>query len=272
MFDRSISRFITSALLVFCISVSSLAAQALPPAPGDNVAPAPPVANSQEKPQLPTLQKDDFFTKGFARQLLQDQKSIWSSPAHIKKSDLKWIAPLAGGTALLFTRDSQISHQFDGKTSLQNASLKVSNVGTYAAWGVPGAFFALGKFSHNERMADTGEKGFQAEVYSTIAMQSLKFLTNRTRPYLGGDGGFFNGGNSFPSGHAMEAWALAKVVSDEYSDKPLVKIGMYSFATAVSVSRITSQRHYASDVLVGSAMGYLIGKFVMRNHHPVEAQ
>jgi len=37
-------------------------------------------------------------------------------------------------------------------------------------------------------------------------------------------------------------------------------------ATAVSLSRMTSQRHYASDVLVGSAIGYLIGNFVMRHH------
>jgi membrane-associated phospholipid phosphatase len=43
---------------------------------------------------------------------------------------------------------------------------------------------------------------------------------------------------------------------------------MYSFATAVSLSRITTDRHYASDVLVGGAVGYMIGKFVMRDHHP----
>jgi membrane-associated phospholipid phosphatase len=101
-------------------------------------------------------------------------------------------------------------------------------------------------------------------------MQAMKLLTDRARPADGSNGHFWSGGDSFPSGHSMEAWALAKVVADEYSDKPLIKIGMYSFATAVSLSRISGQRHYPSDVLVGSAVGYLIGKFVMRNHQQVQ--
>jgi membrane-associated phospholipid phosphatase len=194
---------------------------------------------------------------------------IWTSPLRIKKSDAKWLLPLAAGTAVLLTQDNRISSHFD-QPSLQDASLKVSKVGVYTPYAVPGAFLALGKMTGNDRLADTGKKGFQAALYSTIVMQSLKFITNRTRPYKGGDGHFWNGGNSFPSGHSMQAWALAKVVADEYSDKPLVKFGMYGFATAVSVSRITAQRHYASDVLVGSAIGYLIGKFVMRNHRETE--
>src|SRR5689334_21595999 len=115
-------------------------------------------------------------------------------------------------------------------------------------------------------MSDTGKKGFQATLYSQAEMQTMKFITNRNRPGDGSNGHFWTGGSSFPSGHAMEAWALAKVISDEYSNKPLVKIGMYSFATAVSLSRITGQKHYPSDVLVGSALGYMIGKFVMRDH------
>jgi membrane-associated phospholipid phosphatase len=122
-------------------------------------------------------------------------------------------------------------------------------------------------------MVDTGERAFQAAIYSTITMQGLKMLTQRTRPYMGGNGSFLKGGDSFPSGHSMEAWALATVIAREYPHKPLVKIGMYSFATAVSLSRITSQRHYASDVLVGSSIGYMIGRFVMRNSNQnLEAQ
>jgi membrane-associated phospholipid phosphatase len=41
---------------------------------------------------------------------------------------------------------------------------------------------------------------------------------------------------------------------------------MYGLATAVSFTRMSGQRHYASDVLIGSAIGYLIGKFVTRHH------
>jgi membrane-associated phospholipid phosphatase len=270
MLDRFTNRFVTSVFLLVVLSFP-LGAQTLPPAPPLN---SPTLESSQEstvaRPEEPSLKlpsKDDYFSKGFARQLLSDQKPLWTSPARIKASDVKWLAPLAAGTAFLFTQDNSISHHFDNKTSLQDASTKVSAVGLYAPWVAPGAFLALGKATGNVRMADTGKKGFQAAIYSQAVVQAMKFITDRTRPADGGDGGFWNGGKSFPSGHAMQAWALAKVVSDEYSDKPIVKIGMYSFATAVSLSRITAQKHYPSDVLVGSAVGYLIGKFVMRNHH-----
>lgn len=266
MSDRSARPVAVGALLTFFVFVSSLSAQSPAIASPDTIPPDFQITNSAEKPlQVPALKKDDFFPRGFARQLLNDQKSMWSSPAHIQKSDAKWLVPLAGGTAFLLTQDTKISHSFDNNTSLQNNSLKVSNLGTYATWGVPGAFLALGKIKGNDHMIDTGERAFQAAIYSTIAMQGLKMLTQRTRPYMGGNGSFLNGGDSFPSGHSMEAWALATVISKEYPHKPFVKIGMYSFATAVSISRITAQRHYASDVLVGSSLGYLIGNFVMRN-------
>jgi membrane-associated phospholipid phosphatase len=262
---------ISSALLVFLLS-SSLAAQSEPAPTPENPAPETQATDATPKPlQLPALKKDDFFSRGFVHQLMSDQKTIWTSPAHIKKSDAKWLLPLAAGTALALTEDTAISHHFDGKTSLQNTSTKVSNLGLYSTWGVPGAFLAIGKLGGNEHMVDTGEKGFQAAIYSTIVMQGLKALTNRARPDSGGNGSFFSGGTSFPSGHAMEAWALAKVISDEYPNKRFVKIGMYSFATAISLSRITGERHYASDVLVGSALGYMIGNFVMRDHHHATA-
>lgn len=41
-----------------------------------------------------------------------------------------------------------------------------------------------------------------------------------------------------------------------------VHIVAYSIASAVSVSRFTGEKHYASDVFIGSIFGYLIGRYV----------
>ncbi len=267
MLTRFQNRLMTSVFLLFVVFSSSLSAQSSATEPAAGAAQTSQVINPDVKP-LPQLTKDDFFSKGFVRQLVRDQKSIWTSPAHIKASDAKWLAPLAGGTAFLFTKDTQIAHHFEQHPTLEGVSSKVSTAGLYSTWAVPGAFLALGHFKGNERMSDTGRRGFQAALYSTAVMQAMKLITDRSRPADGGNGHFWTGGDAFPSGHSMEAWALAKVVSDEYSDKKFVKIGMYSFATAVSLSRITTDRHWASDVLVGGAVGYLIGKFVMRDYHP----
>jgi hypothetical protein len=78
---------------------------------------------------------------------------------------------------------------------------------------------------------------------------------------------FFDGGLSFPSGHATSAWALATVVANEYHDHKAVQVAAYALASAVSVSRFTARAHFLSDTFVGSVIGYGIGRFVYKKHH-----
>ena len=40
----------------------------------------------------------------------------------------------------------------------------------------------------------------------------------------------------------------------------------YGLATGVSVTRVLGQEHFPSDVFVGAACGYLIGRYVVRHH------
>jgi membrane-associated phospholipid phosphatase len=47
----------------------------------------------------------------------------------------------------------------------------------------------------------------------------------------------------------------------------LVKFGAYGLAATVSLSRFTGRKHFLSDVLVGSAMGYGIGRYVYHQRH-----
>ena len=97
---------------------------------------------------------------------------------------------------------------------------------------------------------------------------ALKLITQRARPRDGRERSeFFVGGSSFPSGHSIHVWAVATVIANEYHDHLPVQIAAYGIATAVSVSRFTGQKHYLSDILVGSALGYGIGRYVYRAHH-----
>src|SRR5690349_16650357 len=119
MFDRFTNRFVTSAFLLVAFT-SSLSAQSLPASSDtDNPAEEAQVINPDPKPlQLPS--RDVYFQKGFAHQLIADQKPLWTSPAHIKASDAKWLVPLAAGTAFLFTQDTKVSQHFANNPSLQN--------------------------------------------------------------------------------------------------------------------------------------------------------
>jgi membrane-associated phospholipid phosphatase len=66
----------------------------------------------------------------------------------------------------------------------------------------------------------------------------------------------------------MSAWAVATVVANEYGERhPLARVGAYSLATLVSLSRYGGRTHFMSDAFVGSLIGYGIGRYVFFKHH-----
>ena len=107
-----------------------------------------------------------------------------------------------------------------------------------------------------------------------IADQVLKQLTQRHRPYTDAppdpylwDGPFhltFN--TSFASGHAANAFAVATVVATAYSKTIWVPIVCYTFAGLTAASRVYQNDHWFSDVFIGSAIGFAIGRTIMNNH------
>src|SRR5262245_62604660 len=88
-------------------------------------------------------------------------------------------------------------------------------------------------------------------------------MSNRERSYkVEGQLLFLGGVLSFPSRHSVNILAFSTFVANEYQEHKLVAIGAYSFATAVSLSRIAGQHHFPSDTLVGAAVGHLVGKYI----------
>lgn len=64
---------------------------------------------------------------------------------------------------------------------------------------------------------------------------------------------------SFPSGHSMNAFAIATVVG---LGLPAVLPILFALAASVAASRVLLGLHYVSDVLVGSLLGASIGAVV----------
>ncbi len=59
---------------------------------------------------------------------------------------------------------------------------------------------------------------------------------------------------------------MASVIAHEYPS-PYVRLLVYGLAAAVSASRVDARQHFPSDVLIGSAIGWLSGEEVYRRHH-----
>ena len=95
----------------------------------------------------------------------------------------------------------------------------------------------------------------------TAVTQGLKALIDRDRPFTtypyieklssGGD-------SSFPSGHTLEAFAVAAAISLLFSKKKII-IPVYTWAMLVAYSRMALGVHYPTDVLAGIVIGTLIG-------------
>jgi undecaprenyl-diphosphatase len=64
---------------------------------------------------------------------------------------------------------------------------------------------------------------------------------------------------SFPSGHALNAFAIGTVVALAF---PVVAVPVLIVAASVAASRVVLGLHWLSDVLAGAAVGLLIGALV----------
>ncbi len=217
----------------------------------------------QEQPEVPRP------SDNFAAKFLKDHASLWASPVKIKRGDVKWLLPLSAGAAALVASgaDWGVSQDLRNTESIRPASRFLSKFGGGAPMmGASGAIFAFGRLTGNNKAAETGLLASQAVLHSQLLVGGIKLLVNRERPNkVDGQGQFFGGGRSFPSGHAATTFAFAAVVSDRYKS-PWVKIGVYSLATGVSLSRIGGLNHFPSDVLIGATIGHLIGRYILRQH------
>ena len=253
----------SSALGVLCLgSLFTSAQEQLPPAPVPQQIPSPRTCGLRAPDQCLVI-------------LGKDQAGIWTSPLRIKKQDLIWLVPVAAATGIAFAFDTQTLDAI-GTSNPQRANdfRLVSDItGVYIPLATIGTSIIAGVAKHDHHLEETGWLAGEAMLDATIVSTTLKYASNRDRPNQADLNGEFwsdetsgyPSGLSFPSGHAMAAWAFAHVVADEYPGWK-VKLAVYSLAATVSVSRVMGREHFPSDALVGSTMGYLIGGYVYDHH------
>ncbi len=214
--------------------------------------------------------------RSLPRDFLHDQKNIWLVfPSKLARGHY-WVPTLAvaAGTAGLIYADPHVMPYF--RTHASNLDDINDAFDPYISTGevvaIPAALMTAGYMRHDSYEVSTALMCGDAYADSAMVDLALKAITRRQRPSDVAPGApftntFFNGGksplkgSSFPSGHAAGAFSVATVVADRYRNHRWVPWAVYSFATVISLSRVTTSAHFPSDVFLGGALGYAITRY-----------
>ncbi|MEO5826109.1 MAG: phosphatase PAP2 family protein [Gemmatimonadales bacterium] len=124
---------------------------------------------------------------------------------------------------------------------------------------------AVGLITHRPEVLRLSVRTATAIGLVSVVVQGIKLTVGRSRPFQdpdfdGTDFHPFSGGStSFPSGHTAAAFALATTLGDAIGST-VVQGGLYAVAAGTGWARIAQQKHWASDVVAGAAIGILAGK------------
>jgi membrane-associated phospholipid phosphatase len=189
------------------------------------------------------------------------------------------VAPIDKHFALRLQHPRAQENQFFRKTAVI-----VRTIADPGATIIGTSMYAIGRLSKDDRLADLGLHGTEAMGVGLLTAIVLKDVLGRERPHVNpkdpNPSNFqlfrgFRGGDkyrSFPSGHTTAGFAAAAAVTAETSRwwpewSWLIGTTMYGGAALVGVSRMYDNRHWASDVIMGAAIGTFAGNKVVRYHH-----
>jgi membrane-associated phospholipid phosphatase len=230
------------------------------------------LAGPREEGDVPANRLGTAFLSRFGR----DFAAVLTSPARWDGGDLLTLAAISGGGLLFIAFDGDI--QDWSQTQRTASSDKVSSVFTAfgdgaVLLGISAAIYGAGEIGHDDGLRKTALLSLESLATASFIVWMGKFVFGRSRPYSGESSGSFHPFSfksehwSLPSGHAAAAFSVATAIAMQA--KPvLVDIVAYTLAGLAGVARVHDNKHWASDVFLGSVLGYFIGREIVRLNRP----
>ncbi|MBS1190200.1 MAG: protein of unknown function rane lipoprotein [Rhodocyclaceae bacterium] len=142
---------------------------------------------------------------------------------------------------------------------------KLSNVGNALPLVALGGASLAVLTAEDPRLARTGLAAVEAGGGAVLGSLGLKYVIGRSRPEAGmGSSDFHpfsanNGNSSMPSIHTAAMWGAVTPFAKEY-DMPW----LYGVAALTNYARVAQRKHWVSDTVAGSLLGYLAGDIAWR--------
>lgn len=136
----------------------------------------------------------------------------------------------------------------------------IANFGNMAPLGALGLAGLAALDGSDPRLSSTGMAALQAGGVGVLASLGTKYAVGRARPEAGLGNSHFNPGSnaekdaSFFSGHTVAIWGAVTPFAKEY-DMPW----LYGVAGLTNFARVAKNKHWISDTVAGSLLGYWLG-------------
>jgi membrane-associated phospholipid phosphatase len=198
----------------------------------------------------------------------RDFTEVITAPARWDRGDLLTLAAVSGSGLLLMAFDQEVQDWAQGRrtASSDKATSFITHFGDGAVLlGLSAAVYAAGEIGHDDGLRKTALLSLESLATASLLVWTTKVIVGRARPYTEESSGSFHPFAlksslwSFPSGHAAAAFSVATTIALQ-SRSVFVDIVAYSLASLAGLSRIHDNSHWASDVFIGSAVGYFVAK------------
>ena len=198
-------------------------------------------------------ESNDFST--FPARLLSDVNATFS------RSDNAAALLLMGGASVTLHNtdaDRNLNDNFNSHRAFNDTSDKVFDLAGNPVihLGATGIWYLSADESNQQRALTM----LSALAITDSVTFGLKAIVNTERP---------NGDDfSFPSAHTASSFCVASVLDEFYG--PQVGIPAYIGAALVGWRMMDSGDHWASDVLFGGTLGFVVGHSVAAKHKAIE--
>jgi len=211
-----------------------------------------------QKPEGPPAAVGEEGTKprrGFGSSLVHNLKDDLT---HLPRWNTVFVLAIGGGAAAaVHPKDPVINAHLVGTADWIWTPGKVIG-STATILGAATTTYIVGRSTNSPRAEHLGMDEIEAALLTSGIVFGIKQSVRRPRPL--DPEGQPQSGFAFPSGHAAVTFAAATVLQQHLGYR--AGVPTYLVATYVAMSRLHDNKHWASDVAFGSAIGVAVGRTV----------